>query len=113
MDMGIVNSQQVEEDVYEKIDKELLKHVEDVMFNRHPDATEAMLNFAAKLDPKSKPCALKYKDGSGPAAPAFVATPKQNYTNENKIALKPASELLPCPSTRSGSTPSSPPRRST
>jgi 5-methyltetrahydrofolate--homocysteine methyltransferase len=36
MDMGIVNSQQVEEDVYEKIDKELLKHVEDVMFNRHP-----------------------------------------------------------------------------
>jgi 5-methyltetrahydrofolate--homocysteine methyltransferase len=91
MDMGIVNSQQVEEDVYEKIDKELLKHVEDVMFNRHPDATEAMLNFAAKLDPKSKPCALKYKDGSGPAAPAFVATPKQNYTTENKIAPKPAS----------------------
>ena len=49
MDMGIVNSQQVEEDVYEKIDKELLKHVEDVMFNRHPDATEAMLNFACLL----------------------------------------------------------------
>jgi len=97
MDMGIVNSQQVEEDVYEKIDKELLKHVEDVMFNRHPDATEAMLNFAAKLDPKSKPCALKYKDGSGPAAPAFVATPKQNYTTENKIAPKPASELPPVP----------------
>ena len=113
MDMGIVNSQQVEEDVYEKIDKELLKHVEDVMFNRHPDATEAMLNFAAKLDPKSKPCALKYKDGSGPAAPAFVASPKQNYTTENKIAPKPASSSLPCPSTRSGSTPSSPPRRST
>ena len=97
MDMGIVNSQQVEEDVYEKIDKELLKHVEDVMFNRHPDATEAMLNFAAKLDPKSKPCALKYKDGSGPAAPAFVASPKQNYTTENKIAPKPASELPPVP----------------
>merc|ERR1719440_2055287 len=97
MDMGIVNSQQVEEDVYEKIDKELLKHVEDVMFNRHPDATEAMLNFAATLDPKSKPCALKYKDGSGPAAPAFVATPKQNYTTENKIAPKPASELPPVP----------------
>ena len=88
---------QVEEDVYEKIDKELLKHVEDVMFNRHPDATEAMLNFAAKLDPKSKPCALKYKDGSGPAAPAFVASPKQNYTTENKIAPKPASELPPVP----------------
>merc|ERR1719440_951991 len=97
MDMGIVNSQQVEEDVYEKIDKELLKHVEDVMFNRHPDATEAMLNFAATLDPKSKPCALKYKDGSGPAAPAFVATPKQNYTTENKIAPKPNANLPPVP----------------
>ena len=100
MDMGIVNSAQVEEDVYEKIDKELLKHVEDVMFNRHPDATEAMLNFAATLDPKAKPCALKYKEGFGPApaaAPAFVASPKQNYTTENKIAPKPASSLPPVP----------------
>ena len=73
MDMGIVNAAQVEEDVYEKIDKELLKYVEDVMFNRHPDATEKMLEFAATLDPKSKPCALKRKDGSGPAPPPFVA----------------------------------------
>ena len=105
MDMGIVNAAQVEEDVYEKIDKELLKYVEDVMFNRHPDATEKMLEFAATLDPKSKPCALKRKDGSGPAAPAFVATPKQNVCTIDKIAPKPASELPPCRSTLSGSTP--------
>ena len=97
MDMGIVNAAQVEEDVYEKIDKELLKYVEDVMFNRHPDATEKMLEFAATLDPKSKPCALKRKDGSGPAAPAFVATPKQNVCTIDKIAPKPASELPPVP----------------
>ena len=97
MDMGIVNAAQVEEDVYEKIDKELLKYVEDVMFNRHPDATERMLEFAATLDPKSKPCALKRKDGSGPAAPAFVATPKQNVCTIDKIAPKPASELPPVP----------------
>ena len=98
MDMGIVNAAQVEEDVYEKIDKELLKYVEDVMFNRSPDATENMLNFAATLDPKSKPCALKRKDGSGgPAAPAFVATPRQNVCTVDKIAPKPASELMPVP----------------
>ena len=81
----------------ENIDKELLKYVEDVMFNRHPDATEKMLEFAATLDPKSKPCALKRKDGSGPAAPAFVATPKQNVCTIDKIAPKPASELPPVP----------------
>ena len=98
--MGIVNSAQVEEDVYEKIDKTLLKHVEDVLFNRDPDATEAMLNFAATLDAKSGPCALKYKEGCGPvpaAEPLFVASPKENYTSENKIAPKPASELPPVP----------------
>eukprot|EP00982_Pelagococcus_subviridis_P000276 2161-Pelagococcus_subviridis.AAC.1 len=68
------------------------------MFNRSPDATENMLNFAATLDPKSKPCALKRKDGSGgPAAPAFVATPRQNVCTVDKIAPKPASELMPVP----------------
>ena len=35
MDMGIVNTQQVKEDVYEKIDKELLGFVEDVLLNRY------------------------------------------------------------------------------
>ena len=34
MDMGIVNSLQVNEDVYEKIDKELLEFIEDVLLNR-------------------------------------------------------------------------------
>ena len=31
--MGIVNAQQVEADVYEKLDKELLSFVEDVLLN--------------------------------------------------------------------------------
>ena len=34
MDMGIVNAAQVKEDVYEKVDKELLEYVEDVLLNR-------------------------------------------------------------------------------
>ena len=59
MDMGIVNAAQVEEDVYENIDKELLEYIEDVLLNRCSNATERMLQFAATLDPKSGPCNLR------------------------------------------------------
>ena len=48
-------------DVYEKIDKELLTFVEDVLLNRCENATERMMEFAASLDPKSKPTDLKRK----------------------------------------------------
>jgi 5-methyltetrahydrofolate--homocysteine methyltransferase len=44
MDMGIVNAGQLE--VYEEIPKDFLEHVEDVLFNRRPDATERMVTFA-------------------------------------------------------------------
>jgi 5-methyltetrahydrofolate--homocysteine methyltransferase len=44
MDMGIVNAGQLV--VYEDIDKELLEHVEDLLWNRRPDATERMVAFA-------------------------------------------------------------------
>ena len=38
MDMGIVNAGQLA--VYEDIPPDLLEHVEDIIFNRRPDATE-------------------------------------------------------------------------
>ena len=60
---------QVTADVYEKIDKELLLMVEDVLLNRREDATERMLDYAATLDPKSRPTALRKLAGE-PAAPA-------------------------------------------
>ena len=44
MDMGIVNAGQLA--VYEDIPKDLLEHVEDVIFNRRPDATERLVQFA-------------------------------------------------------------------
>jgi 5-methyltetrahydrofolate--homocysteine methyltransferase len=44
MDMGIVNAGQLV--VYEDIDKELLEQVEDLLWNRRPDATERMVAFA-------------------------------------------------------------------
>jgi len=54
LDMGIVNAGQLE--VYEEIPKDLLEHVEDVLLNRRPDATERMLEFAetVKGDGKKK-----------------------------------------------------------
>ena len=44
MDMGIVNAGQLV--VYEDIAPDLLTHVEDIIFNRRPDATERMVRFA-------------------------------------------------------------------
>ncbi|MCA9213590.1 MAG: methionine synthase, partial [Planctomycetales bacterium] len=44
MDMGIVNAGQLE--VYEQIPKELLEHVEDVLLNRRPDATDRLITYA-------------------------------------------------------------------
>jgi 5-methyltetrahydrofolate--homocysteine methyltransferase len=44
LDMGIVNAGQLA--VYEDIPADLLEHVEDILFNRRPDATERMVVFA-------------------------------------------------------------------
>ena len=44
LDMGIVNAGQLA--IYEEIDPETLVRVEDVLFNRRPDATERLLEFA-------------------------------------------------------------------
>ncbi|HEY3043923.1 MAG TPA: vitamin B12 dependent-methionine synthase activation domain-containing protein, partial [Vicinamibacterales bacterium] len=47
LDMGIVNAGQLI--VYEDIPKNLLEHVEDVIFNRRPDATERLVELAATV----------------------------------------------------------------
>lgn len=44
MDMGIVNPGMIQ--IYDEIDKELLQRVEDVVLNRHPEASERLLEFA-------------------------------------------------------------------
>jgi 5-methyltetrahydrofolate--homocysteine methyltransferase len=44
LDMAIVNAGQL--DVYKDIAPDLLEHVEDVIFNRRPDATERLVTFA-------------------------------------------------------------------
>src|SRR5207253_6157263 len=47
LDMGIVNAGQLV--VYEDIEPELLEHVEDVIFNRRPDATERLVEYASRV----------------------------------------------------------------
>jgi 5-methyltetrahydrofolate--homocysteine methyltransferase len=47
LDMGIVNAGQLA--VYEDIPKDLLERVEDVLWNRRPDATERLVDFAATV----------------------------------------------------------------
>ncbi|WP_299777166.1 methionine synthase [uncultured Formosa sp.] len=44
LNIGIVNPTMLE--VYDEIPKDLLEHVEDVLFNRKEDATERLLDFA-------------------------------------------------------------------
>ncbi|HAB54103.1 MAG TPA: methionine synthase, partial [Ignavibacteriales bacterium] len=52
LDMGIVNAGQLE--VYEEIPKNLLALVEDVILNRHPEATERLVAFAETVKQKDK-----------------------------------------------------------
>ncbi len=47
LDMGIVNAGQL--GVYEDIPKDLLEMVEDVIFDRRPDATERLVDFARSV----------------------------------------------------------------
>jgi 5-methyltetrahydrofolate--homocysteine methyltransferase len=52
MDMGIVNAGQLQ--VYEDISKDLLEHVEDIIWNRREDATERMVDFAETVQGEGK-----------------------------------------------------------
>lgn len=47
LDMGIVNAGMLQ--IYEDIEPELLEHVEDIILNRRPDATERMIELAEKI----------------------------------------------------------------
>jgi 5-methyltetrahydrofolate--homocysteine methyltransferase len=52
MDMGIVNAGALP--IYTDIPEELLVHVEDVILNRRPDATERMIEFASRVKGQGK-----------------------------------------------------------
>ena len=64
MTMGIVNAGQL--GVYEEIPKDLLALVEDVLFNRRPDATERLVAFAETYKREGKQAVeeLAWRNGS-------------------------------------------------
>jgi 5-methyltetrahydrofolate--homocysteine methyltransferase len=64
MDMGIVNAGQL--GIYEEIPKELLEHVEDLLFDHRPDATERMIALAETVrgHGQKKELDLSWRQGS-------------------------------------------------
>jgi 5-methyltetrahydrofolate--homocysteine methyltransferase len=52
MTMGIVNAGQL--GVYEEVPKDLMRRVEDVLFNRSPEATERLVEFAEQFKGQKK-----------------------------------------------------------
>jgi 5-methyltetrahydrofolate--homocysteine methyltransferase len=64
MTMAIVNAGSL--GVYDEIPKDLLEHVEDIIFNRRPDAAERMVTFAetVKGQVKTEAQALEWRSGT-------------------------------------------------
>ena len=52
MDMGIVNAGQLE--LYEDIEPKLLEKIEDVLWNRHPEATDELVTYAESVKGSGK-----------------------------------------------------------
>jgi 5-methyltetrahydrofolate--homocysteine methyltransferase len=64
MDMGIVNAGQLV--VYDDIPADLLEHVEDIILNRRPEATERMVSFAETVsgDGKKRDVDTEWRKGT-------------------------------------------------
>ncbi|HEX6230692.1 MAG TPA: methionine synthase [Actinomycetota bacterium] len=64
LDMAIVNAGQIA--IYEDIPADLLEHVEDIIFDRRPDATERMVSFAetVKGQATEKVADLAWREGT-------------------------------------------------
>ena len=60
LDMGIVNAGQLA--VYDEIETELKEKIEDVFFNRHSGASDALIELAEKLSQKSSQSSTKKEE---------------------------------------------------
>ena len=84
LDMGIVNAGQLA--VYEDIPPELLERVEDVIFNRRPDATERLVEFAERVtgegtQARARPVLAR---GAGRGAARARARPRASSTSSRR-----------------------------
>ncbi|MEO8070017.1 MAG: vitamin B12 dependent-methionine synthase activation domain-containing protein, partial [Acidobacteriota bacterium] len=85
LDMAIVNAGQLA--VYEDIPADLLEHVEDVVFNRRPDATDRLVTFANQVKGVTK-----HDDASGtvPADQSDSRTPHAATGDRGLLTLADA-----------------------
>ncbi len=81
MDMGIVNPTMLE--VYEEIDPVLLVHVEDVLLNRRPDATDRLVTLGDAI--KAKEAAAK-DAGPTPGVARSTADAWRSGTVEERLS---------------------------
>ncbi|MCX6140294.1 MAG: methionine synthase [Candidatus Kapabacteria bacterium] len=95
MDMGIVNAGQI--DVYDEIPKDLLEHVEDVLLNRRPDATERLLTFAETVKGADKQAAVDEEWRSGDVASRLRHALVKGITEFIDVDVEEARQTLPSP----------------
>ena len=72
LDMGIVNAGLLM--VYEDIEPELLEHVEDVIWNRRPDATERLVELARRFEGDDGRAARRTSRGARPPSRSGSST---------------------------------------
>jgi cobalamin-dependent methionine synthase I len=83
LDMGIVNAGQLV--VYEDIPPVLLEHVEDVIFNRRPDATERMVAYADQVKGAGRSArSISRARQAGRAAPGARARPRRRRLHRSR-----------------------------
>ena len=93
MDMGIVNAGQLV--VYEDIPQDLLERVEDIIFNRRPDATERLVEFAATVKgaatkPEPRPGVAR---GDRRGAPVARPRARRSSTSSSRTSRRRAQQV--------------------
>ena len=84
LDMGIVNAGQLV--VYEDIEPELRERVEDVIFNRRDDATERLLEYAARVkgEGTKRELDLSWREAPRRGAADVRARPRRSSTSSRR-----------------------------
>ena len=95
MDMGIVNAGQLA--VYEDIPKDLLTHVEDVLFNRRPYATERLVEFADKVKQGGRKKEQEQEWRSGPVEDRLKHALVQGIVDFIDVDVEEARKKYPRP----------------
>ncbi|GAA1809865.1 methionine synthase [Luedemannella flava] len=95
LDMGIVNAGQLA--VYEDIPADLLTLVEDVLFDRHPDATDALVTFASTVKGEGTKRAVDLSWREAPVAQRLSHALVHGIVDFVEEDTEEARQLLPRP----------------